>query len=391
MKSKILRGAACVPAVALIIFLIHLAVIAEDTHTPVDTPDPARIYDSFLDLPLFDMAFADDEVFSLLKEAYGNAEFFGGFKREDVGLSDFFKGKYLRLLDSDAPFTEARTGTEHYLSGYEYMAGRNPGGLTFYFFDMDGDGAPELGIGGFGGIYIFKYIAESDRYVLWRDMSAPGYSITGSRKITWDHFGTGARCAFYQLDENGETEYSLFFLSEEGPGKQAGQAEVVYVLTLPIYGDENEQIRPARKIAEQACLFHGGEGIMYAFRVTQAQYEELTGDYFGAAEAAEKQIDAASFTYEALFGTKAAPLPNPPLPTPDATSTLEFGEVLDGFEMLEFSEDISDEARAFVENYYMEDLEIIREIREDPGRRLNFAMAEKDANGDGLTDMILML
>ncbi len=280
-------------------FHIEASVVNENFNTLNET-DNGRTYNSFLDFPYLNMPFANDEVYELYKDAYNKIDFYGEFRKGDSEVHDYYKERYYQLLNNERDFTNPKTGEEILLNEFTEFktdADKNIYDLsnyTYYFFDMSGDNIPELGITN-RTTYIFKYIPETDEFILWCDLT-PSYQLIGSQKIIWIHLGTGMGLAFYKLGENGEEEYSTFCYSTNRHNEKSGETEDVYIVGLPRYIDN--QIETAVILEKEA--YKDSYGTLY-FRVTRKQYDELTKNIVQSQRLAEENIKEVAFTYDELF------------------------------------------------------------------------------------------
>ncbi len=280
---------------------ISLSYVDEYSET-TNEKDNGRIYNIFLDFPYFNIPFADYEIFEIYKDAYNKIDFQGDFKRGDTIVYDYYKKRYNQLLNNERYFTNPKTGKKFFLTEYEGIKVYSDKGTydlnnyTYYFFDMDEDNTPELGIEN-GFVYIFKYIPYSDEFILWYALN-PNYQLIGSKKIIWIQLGTGMGLAFYKLDENGEEECSIFCYSTSKHNETTGEVEDVYIVGLPRYAQQNIGVPISEGIGKEA--YRDSYGTRY-FRVTGKQYDELTKDFWESSKLAEESIKEIAFTYAKLF------------------------------------------------------------------------------------------
>lgn len=107
---------------------------------------------------------------------------------------------------------------EMYLKDYYYMQSvyDNPDkqSVDFYFFDMNEDGMPELGITTANFILNIKYDEENDWFLLWKKYETTYYEVHGSRAVRYDGIGlaSGLTYIFYKLNENGNEAYRVAFM-----------------------------------------------------------------------------------------------------------------------------------------------------------------------------------
>lgn len=231
-----------------------------------------------------DADYIDNETFDYIKECYDNIDFSSDFKTCDSSVNEQYKKQYLRLLDCDVKFRVKDTDEEYYINQYNEM---NCGDeydkkdYVYYYFDADNDSLPELCITDETRfIYIMKYISYSDEFVLWHEVDTTWIRLLGSRKL-WLYSGTSPiKYAFYQLDQNGDTEYTVMFYIEERYKQESNETETVYMLTLPEFSHEDSH-----------CYY----------RVTEEQWNELTENFFEEKEISKEKIKEVRFTYDELF------------------------------------------------------------------------------------------
>ena len=269
-----------------------------------------RIIHNWDDFQFDSMCFIDGIVFEFLKVAYGKVDYYGEFKKGEIDKYDFYLEKYYKLVSNEMPFIDQTQGEEYYLNEFDTLAGYMEGDETitshlknksFYFFDMDEDGVPELCV---ASEYIFKYFPDLGKCILWGGYKGNFYnSIRGSRKIAQDH-GLASQISheFYQLNENGTMEYSTFFCIRNEHIQEANQYKNVYIISLPIYDNKDRRTELAEETKSQAYSADIGGEIFYCFRVTEEQFDELTKDYFIAKKLSDEKIREVSFTYDELFG-----------------------------------------------------------------------------------------
>ena len=255
-----------------------------------------------------DLPYADDSVAAILKDAYGEIDFKGEFEKGALESYDKYKRYFLKLLDNEIPFSDLETGDGVYLKDFEGLELDRDTQLAYdkyqymyYFFDMDGDGAPELGIrndDNHRAVYIFKYDEETEECCLWYTMDNFYYSLFGSRKVAW--IWDGRYLAFYQLDKDGNVECETY-----GIYRGFNEEESLHAIMLPEYRDEEKKIEVTDIMKEQG-FYDSLRGNWY-FRVTEEQYEELMAPYWEAYYLAEKEEEEVTYTYEELFDSFSSP------------------------------------------------------------------------------------
>lgn len=266
-----------------------------------------REYDDWHDM-LEDrkLPYADTETFAFLRDAYADVDFSGEFERGDLSTYPRYLDAFYQLFCGDALLTDRETGEAMLLSDFRFFEDfflseevedrgwSKKDRYSFYFFDMDGDGAPELTVYQFAvGYVVLDYDEETDAFTIWYDAEACWYGLVGSRKMLWAW--DGRYLAFYQLDENGDAACETFCGSMYYNGEEA-----VYLVMLPNYAREEERIFVPEDIRAQGRYSRSDE--QWCFRVTGEQYEEITDAFWDAYESCYEQKDLETYTYEELFG-----------------------------------------------------------------------------------------
>lgn len=264
-------------------------------------PDDKRTYQSHLDFPYKDMEFADGAAWKVLKESYSEIDFYGEYQKGNVDEYDFYKTKYHRLLNSKDAYFDKTSGEYMYLSECWIGAGdlHELQEYTYYFFDMDKDSKPELGVKNGWGIMIFKYRPLTDDFLLWNDFASGLYSLIGSGKVSWTRLGMGVGHVYYFLNQNGDIACEVSFSAEPGHSVRNEGDEPVFIAAIPRYADIKEQIKLEEKIKNQAYIDEGFSD--YYFRITEEQYNELTEVCADADRLSYENKKEVTFTYEELF------------------------------------------------------------------------------------------
>ena len=253
----------------------------------------------------FDLPYANQAMVDILKEEYGKISFQGTFEQGDPEYYDEYKAYFLKLVNNEIPFTDMEMGEQRYLKDIrdledlglfrgEALPASNR--ELYYFFDVDGDGAPELGIRNpyhHATQYIFRYDMEKEECFLWRAMEGSWYSLLGSRKVAWPW--DGKYLSYEQLDAEGKVELSTLIVTN-----QYNEEESLYVVMLPEYREEDKKIEITALMREQGIYERSGE--RWFFRVTKEQAEELMAPYWDAYDRAEEQMEEVTYSYEELFG-----------------------------------------------------------------------------------------
>lgn len=270
-----------------------------------------REYDDWHDM-LEDrrLPYVDAEAFAFLRDAYADVDFSGEFERGDLDTYPRYLGAFYQLFCGDALLTDRETGEAMPLSDFPFFedfflseevedgARSKKNRYSFYFFDMDGDKAPELTVYQFAeGYVVLDYDEGTDAFTIWYDAEACWYGLVGSRKMLWAW--DGRYLAFYQLDENGDAACETFCGSMYYDGEEA-----VYLVMLPTYAKEEERLIVPDKIRAQGRYSRRDE--QWCFRVTGDQYGEITDAFWDAYESCYEQKDLETYTYEELFGALEA-------------------------------------------------------------------------------------
>lgn len=255
----------------------------------------------------YDLPYADDETFAIIKEAYGNVEFAGVFEKGDTSVYDDYKSVFMKLLKNEMTFYDSETGKEICLKDFEglMLYDKSTDRHTKYdvsqykyiFFDIDEDGSPELGIrnsDNYNAVYIFRYDVETEKCFLWYTMYNGYYELFGSRKMAW--IWDGKYITFYQLNANGEVECETF-----GTSNWKNDEVSQHTVMLPQYADKEKEV-PVTDAMKAQGIYERSTG-QWFFRVTEAQYNELMEPYWEAYDLAEQEIKKVTYTYEELFGS----------------------------------------------------------------------------------------
>lgn len=268
----------------------------QDTSTNIEEMiESERIFDSFLDFTYDDFQYADNKVYTQLKDVYGSIDFFSDFLKGNTEKYPLYKDKYLNLLDNKVRFLVKESSEEYFLNDF-FSPSFDMRSCTYYFFDMNKDDNPELAIVYNNATYIFHYDEILDEFSLWLDMSPSWYQLNGSLKIRWDRDGLSH--VFYQLDENGKELISVYFHSTQKPNSK-GEAEEYYMAALPNYFFESGNIVITEELISQA-YYSKSYKLLY-FRLEEEQYYKITKSYFDEEELANEALKDVCFSFEELF------------------------------------------------------------------------------------------
>ena len=246
-----------------------------------------------------DIKFIDDIMFKYLKSEYDKINFNGEFLKGDLDVYDYYKKMFLKLLNEEMPFIyiSAEKRTPYFLSEYENFVTdvqMNPDNLrdyTYRFFDMDGDGTPELFLEDeklMGLFFTFKYLIDTNEFI----NSSDGGNI-GS--------GESWRCSshnlytFKKLDKNNKLQYSISYFTDYRIKNNA-----IHLVGLPYNADEYRSIKITYDVKKQG--YYDLISDNYFFRVTYEQYNELTNKWSALMWSAQKNIQEVTYTFDELFG-----------------------------------------------------------------------------------------
>lgn len=282
--------------------VIHL-INDEEIGVPSD-----RIYDDIDDFPFYEMEFADDEIYDMLKSAYGEIEWEAEFEKGNLADLEEYKSIFKEFLLFERTYLDSETGEELLLKDFpskDYPSVVVPDGIEgsydmadyeYYLFDMNGDGAQELCIyvpGSF--LAIFQYDKSRDQIVLWTNLNLY-YHLGGSRTIFCSNDGLGYD--LFKLKEDATLEMRVRFY------QYSYREGMVYCVYLPRYADEDKKIQMTEELKQKCYYDRWGQD--YFFRVTEAQYKELTEAYFQLYDQIYdrdyKGLWDVTYTYEELVG-----------------------------------------------------------------------------------------
>ncbi len=259
-------------------------------------------YSDFREFPYDDMEYATDGVFKVIKEIYEEIDFYSEFEKGDLKQYDFYKEKFKQLLTNKVMIYDKNTGQKVYFKDFSlrYVSAdiHDLENNFFYFFDIDGDGVPELCISDNRTfVCAFDYVVDKDEMVLWCSMISSYDSLNGTKTTRWDW--DGSRNMLIKLTASGEEEMVLSFYWKDDFNRKKNREEMYYMVGLPLYSAKNDNGNITNAMKEEA--YYDESSTIYYFRVTEEQFDELTRDYFIAAEQADENIKEVTFTYQELF------------------------------------------------------------------------------------------
>ena len=263
-----------------------------------------------------EIEYISDEAYERMKKSYDEIDFSCTFESGEKESYQFYLEKFSLLLAEKVKFTlseaEKKAGMaeaeEFYLSEYGELqthstAPFEPEDYLYYFFDMSGDGIPELCITnkdyGSSFVYIFQYQKETDEIILWHELSNGYYHVLGTGKAGYSHDGlaSGSYHSFYQLDERGNLSCEVRFLLY--CERKTGEEVVLYMVGIPeSFGEEkkagieDDSIGTPYKISNMRGTY---------YRVSEEQFEALTGECFATQQLAREKLKQFTYTYRELF------------------------------------------------------------------------------------------
>jgi len=161
-----------------------------------------------------------------MADIYDEIGFEGEFQSGDQTVYEFYRKKFALLLDGKVKIYDAE-GNESLLYDQYIPKERLQHQIRaeeLYFFDMDGDGLPELCVQGTSGLYICKYDADADRYIEWWGTTNSGCMILGTRKMADTRSGDIDR--LWLFDKDGYLECKITF-------NTLYQSERLYMVSIP--------------------------------------------------------------------------------------------------------------------------------------------------------------
>lgn len=260
----------------------ELIRIKEEEITPISetAQSGAKSFDSTRDFPYENMQAVSDEVYEVLKDAYGKMDFSVEFKGGNI--EDNSEYIYAGLKRTEQ---EMKKIDEHF-DPHEYI---------YYVFDMDGDSLPEICVWKYM-TYIFKYDAEEDKVHLWHEIKSPWEQVFGTNKLGWNW--EGMRCSMCELDQNGDTVSGVYFMEEAvwSKGKET------FLVTMPFDLSDDQKFVWTEKMKSEA--YYSREDDLFFFPVTKEQYQELTKRFYEAETLADQERKKVGYTYDELSGKK---------------------------------------------------------------------------------------
>lgn len=243
-----------------------------------------------------EIPFVDDETFALIREAYEEVEYSAEFEKGNLEVYEDYKQKFWGLIKNEVPFLDRETGEEVYIKdwydskGWYVLEDFKSSHYSYYFFDMNGDGLPELCV----DYCVFAYDPDTDQCILWTWLN--GKEIVGTRKAVWNPDYAIDIYEFFQLDQEGDFELNTLLWAEYADLCRYD----INMVMFPNYADSKKEREITEEMKQQG-VFEESSG-QWFFRITDEQFEELAKAYREGLELASERQREERYTYEELFG-----------------------------------------------------------------------------------------
>ncbi len=242
--------------------------------------------------------YVGEELYAEIKDICKKIDWTVSFHPGDITKYDLYKEKYKEFIDGERTVMIKETGEEipiYDLGEFQTdieLEKFDIDGYSYYFFDMNGDEAPELCVTDKARyIYVFQYDEEQDQIVLWEEYISSTIFLMGTQKLGFAG-GTEGH-GLISIDENGDRVFFVRFKEVGGEPYRNDIEDYGYLVSLPEYIELKDYM------IEQAVYDKTDE--RYYFRVTEEQFEELTKDYNDAEKAVSAALDEVTYTYTELF------------------------------------------------------------------------------------------
>lgn len=240
--------------------------------------------------------FVDDETFALIREAYEEVEYSAEFEKGIMEVYGEYKQRFWKLIKNEIPFLNRETDEEVYIkdwyasNGWYVLEDFKSSYYSYYFFDMNGDGLPELCV----DYCVFAYDPDTDQCILWAWLN--GKEIVGTRKAMWNPDYDVDIYEFFQLDPNGDLELDTLFWAEHADLYH----DDINMVMFPNYADTTKRWKITEEMKRQGVLEESSG--QWFFRITDEQFKELEQPYKEALRQARDRKKEEVYTYEELFG-----------------------------------------------------------------------------------------
>lgn len=247
-----------------------------------------------------EISYVDEETFELIRQAYDEVDYSAEFAKGNSEVYEEYKQKFRSLIQNEVPFLDKETGKELYIKDWMELHGlivlqdfKAPYTYRYYFFDMNGDGAPELCVEDVVGL-VFAYDPDTDQCILWTWLN--GKDIVGTRTAVWNPEYDTDIYEFFRLDLYGNVELDTLFWAEY----EDLYHDDINMVMFPNYADREKRWEITDEMKKQG-VFEESSG-QWFFRITVEQFEELAKPYMEARQLARERSREESYTYYELFG-----------------------------------------------------------------------------------------
>lgn len=235
--------------------------------------------------------------FEKVKELFRNKSFSGNFKSIDLQKNSYYRKKYLEVLNQETTYID-----ENKKEKLDEYASKNKRDLGYCFFDINGDGIPELIADDTPYyIYVFTFDKKSQKVKLLV-MFRPGVEFLGDNHIYYYYGGgIGDFEDYFQLDNKGEWRAEMIFYSGGYPDEN--DSEKVKGLYTVGTREGSIYFKELKKIAKEnnEIIYYNEINGVYCFRITEEQTNELMKQYIKVREKAKESIKKVTYTYNELF------------------------------------------------------------------------------------------
>jgi len=243
-----------------------------------------------------EVSFVDEATFEIIWEAYKEVDYSIECEKGDLEVYEEYKQKFWQLINNEIPFWDRETGKEIYIKDWTDSRGvakiQHIETNEYYFFDVNGDNLPELGIFG-GSTTVFAYDADKDRMILWTWI---GREIIGTRTAGYYPEFVTEIFDFFRFDSDGDIEFEILVWAEH---EDLYHYDINMVM-FPAYADPEKRWEITEEMKQQG-IYEESSG-QWFFRVTDEQYEKLEEPLVSLLTLAYRRMRDSTYTYEGLFG-----------------------------------------------------------------------------------------
>lgn len=250
-----------------------------------------------------EVPYVDGETFELIQKTCQEIGYSTECRKGDPEIYEEYLQKFRRLVLNEVPFLDKRTNREIYLNDWKergyYVMLSLYAGYFYYFFDMNGDGLPELCIdGGYPCMRtaVFAYDASTDQIILW-GLTKRRQEITGTLTGAYYRpYGSSEIYEFFRLNPHGGIGAEILFWAEHADLYHYD----INMVMFPVHAARGERWEITEEMKQQG-VYEESSG-QWFFRITDEQFEELKKPYVEAIETAKEKMDEEMRSYEELFG-----------------------------------------------------------------------------------------